>query len=138
MALETEPQGAGSRGTRADGALSPYRSPSREAASVVVRSGGPPRATLLEKRMLFRRLRIESPVECELTYNAFGLFDEVRIDGRRAIRKLPWLWLTERFDFSWPTEAEPMRVEVRITFDRFARIRKFEVWIDQECVYRES
>ena len=138
MALETEPKGVGNEAKQAEGALSPYRSPSREAACVIARSGGPPRATLLEKRMLFRRLRIESPVECELTYNAFGLFDEVRIDGRRAIRKLPWLWLTERFEFSWPTEAEPMRVEVRITFDRFARIRTFEVGIDQECVYRES
>ena len=65
MALETEPRGAGSEAKQADGALSPYRSPSREAASVVVRSGGAPRTTLLEKRMLCRRLRIESEVECE-------------------------------------------------------------------------
>lgn len=125
--------------TEADAESNPYRPPGTETGRRI--PWDPEREPVvipLASRWLYRRLRFEAPLQMELEYDAFGLFDEIRIDGRRALRKLPLVRLTERFDLTLATDRGDVRLAIRLKFDRFARLRSLRIFCDDREIYREG
>ncbi len=125
--------------TAPDAESNPYRPPGTETGRRIPWDPGrEPVVIPLASRWLYRRLRFEAPLQMELEYDAFGLFDEIRIDGRRALRKLPLVRLTERFDLTLATDRGEVRLAIRLKFDRFARLRSLCILCDDREIYREG
>ena len=121
------------------GNRNPYRSPLGEIGRLIPYAANEPsRYELLRKRLLFRRIRFETPLQMELEYDAFGLFDEIRIDGRRVLRRLPLVRFIEHFRFEVATDEGAIPIEVDLKFRHFARIRSFRVSVAGRLIYEEA
>lgn len=95
------------------------------------------RSTLLEDGLLRRRIRIVDPVDCLLEYRADRLNDQISIDGKVLISKLPVLWLYEKFEFNYQHDGVVYPFKVLLKIGRLLRIHKFEVWVNDDLVYQE-
>lgn len=115
----------------------PYRSPATTDSSMVSWTGGQPKCRCVDKRLLYRKWVIEAPVECTLEYIGYHLHDLIKLDGRIIVRKLPFMFLTEDFEFSIPTPDHKVAAELHVKFNRFAQIRTIELSLDRQIVYRE-
>ena len=120
--------------------VNPYSSPSRLPVGELVLAGPQDQAIaqLVRKGLLYRRIHLEAPIEATLEYSGLGLFDRVWVNGKLVAKRLPWVWLTDSFEFELPTERGMLSCELKLEFSRFARLVDVELLLDGKLVYRES
>lgn len=97
------------------------------------------RVERVEQGFLYRRVLFEAPLEADLEYSGYNVFDTVRIDGQLAAKKIGVWWFVPRFEFELASQGRrvPMVVEVRVSV-WFLRIRAFRIQIDGLTVYSEG
>ena len=89
-----------------------------------------PHAELIERKFLYRKVRITSPIDAILEYSGFSLHDRIWVNHRLMVCRLPWIWLTDLFKFDVQTDAGSMELQVRLGFHRFAQLKEFEIAVD--------
>jgi hypothetical protein len=67
-------------------------------------------------------------------YGAGFGYEEVRVDGQRAVRTRSWVWFVPRFDFELAGRSAWIEVNVALTF----QIRKFVLVVGDSIVYAEG
>ena len=95
-------------------------------------------AQLVGKGLLYRRIHVESPIEAMVEYSGLGLYDRVWVNRRLVAKRLPWVWLTDLFEFDLKTERGVLPVQLRLQFSRFARLAEVELIVGDQVVYKES
>ncbi|MEZ6108840.1 MAG: hypothetical protein R3B96_22845 [Pirellulaceae bacterium] len=119
--------------------LNPYETPRANQMRVFPYTpSAPPAATLLTEKFLYREIRLQAPLKGVLTYNAFQLCDELRLDDTVICRVYPWVRLYDRLEASVPTDEGPIPLIVTLEFSRFARIKRFTVRVADQIVYQEA
>lgn len=117
----------------------PYMTPRCTDGTEVIefRATERPHAELIERKFLYRKVRITSPIDAILEYSGFSLHDRIWVNHRLMVCRLPWIWLTDLFKFDVQTDAGLMELQVRLGFHRFAQLKEFEIAVDGQVVYRE-
>ena len=117
----------------------PYMTPRCTDGSEVLefRATERPRAELIARKFLYRKVRISAPIDAIVEYSGFSLHDRIWVNHRLMVCRLPWIWLTDLFKFDVETDAGVMELQVRLGFHRFAQLKKFEIAVDGQVVYRE-
>ena len=117
----------------------PYMAPRGTDGSEVIefRATERPHAELIERKFLYRKVRITSPIDAILEYSGFSLHDRIWVNHRLMVCRLPWIWLTDLFKFDVQTDVGLMELQVRLGFHRFAQLKEFEIAVGGQIVYRE-
>lgn len=89
--------------------------------------------------LLYRKILVEAPVEASIEYIGYGLRDRILVNGRLVFWRLPIMGLSNAFEFSIPTNEDPLpgRIVVKVS-KLFLRMRRFELQIDGQTVYLEK
>ncbi|MEQ8785353.1 MAG: hypothetical protein RIC55_03605 [Pirellulaceae bacterium] len=120
----------------------PYLSPrvQRSAAEVpfVLRTRDGAEAHRIGKAGLYRRIRIEAPIDAVFEYRGWSLGEAIFVNDVRAIWEASWWRLIPRFDFWLNAEGEMLPTTVRIRTYPWMLLRSFRIEIDNRVVYTEG
>lgn len=97
----------------------------------------PDPAVCLEQGLLRRVIRINRPVSCLVEYRADRLNDQVWVDGQLMVSRLAIFWFHKKLEFCKPYDGREYRFQLRVKVGHFLRIKRFQIWIDEVCVYCE-
>jgi len=96
-------------------------------------------ATLTSRGWLYRHLRLGGGLEANLTWNARGPIETVRVNGKKASAKSP-LWYVPHFSFDLDATSSSHHVEidVRLYWLLPFVVKAIRVRIDGTVVYSEG
>lgn len=97
-----------------------------------------PHAELLQRKFLYRKVRISSPIDALVEYSGFSLHDRIWVNQRLVFCRLPLIWLTDCFEFELETDRGVMPMQIRLRFRRFAQLKQFEILLDGQVIYDEA
>lgn len=123
---------------RQRGSSNPYLSPAWGGQGPLnYRPGKAPHAELLQRKFLYRKVRINSPIDALVEYSGFSLHDRIWVNQRLVFCRLPWIWLTDCFEFDLETDQGVIPMQIRLRFQRFAQLKQFEILLDGRRVFVE-
>ncbi len=96
-------------------------------------------ATITNQRLLYRQLRLGGGLEADLTWNARGPIETVRVNGKRTAAKTP-LWYAPHFSFDLDATSSVHHVEVDVRLYLLLPfvVKAFRVRIDGTVVYSDG
>jgi hypothetical protein len=117
----------------------PYRSPAWDGLNrLEYRPSEVPHAELLQRRFLYRKVRVSAPIDALVEYSGFSLHDRIWVNQQLVFCRLPLIWLTDSFEFELETDRGSILMQLRLHFHRFAQLKQFEILFDGNLIFQEN
>lgn len=117
----------------------PYRSPACGGLNrLEYRPTEVPQAELLQRRFLYRKVRVTAPIDALVEYSGFSLHDRIWVNQQLVFCRLPVIWLTDSFEFELETDRGVVLMQLRLHFHRFAQLKQFEILVDRQLIFQEN
>lgn len=117
--------------------INPYQPPQTQE---LLRGSFEDSAKLLRRGFLYRRIEMQTPFPCVVTYNGWNFLQRIFFNDVLVWKRISWVVIHKRAEFVLPAEVDPECRSglLELAFGPGLRMRRFVLRIGDRVVYDEQ